>query len=364
MPRGTSENKEMRETLASNRAMSRGSQPVQLRGKGKFVGQAVLLLVSLSGTVALVPLVACAQARDSDASLLSQLRATGDMEYYRNARSVVDWPLPEVMKALPELKGLKPATSQEELAPIIKKVGQGVADFFQNFPNVASLEKIDQERLRRDGSVADKVGRDFRYLVLARSEGGGVGFEEYRTDSKGRPIEARDMQGAYLLTRGFASLSIHFHPLYQAGSNFRYLGRQVIDKRETFVVAFAQRPETARVVGRVEVDKASATVLLQGVAWIDATAYQIVRMRTDLLAPRPDFYDLEKQTTQVRFREVQFKHAHAALWLPREVVVTIYWNEQILRNRHRYSKFKLFTVETEQKLKEEEVRPPVPQKPG
>ena len=172
------------------------------------------------------------------------------------------------------------------------------------------------------------------------------------------------MQGAYLLTIGFASASIHFHPLYQAGSNFRYLGRQVIDKRETFVVAFAQRPETARVVGQVQVGQASTTVLLQGVAWIDATAYQIVQMRTDLLAPRPDFYGLEKQTTQVRFREVQFKHAHSALWLPHEVVVTTYWNRQILRNRHRYSKFMLFTVETEQRLKEEEVQPPAPQKPG
>jgi hypothetical protein len=350
--------------LARNRARSRGSQPVQMRGKAKFVRQGVLLLISLSGTVALVSVVARGRARAPDALRLCQIPAGGDMEYYRNARSVVDWPLPEVMKALPELKGLKPVPSQEELAPIIKKVGQGVADFFQNFPNVASIEKIDQERVRPDGIVAENVARDFRYVVLARAEGTSAGFEEYRTDSKGRPIEAHDMQGAYLLTRGFASASIHFHPLYQAGSNFRYLGRQVIDKRETFVVAFAQRPETARVVGQVEVGEASATVLLQGVAWIDATAYQIVRMRTDLLAPRPDFYGLAKQTTQVRFREVQFKHARSALWLPHEVVVTTYWNKQILRNRHRYSKFRLFTVETEQRLKEEEVRPPAPQKPG
>jgi hypothetical protein len=151
-------------------------------------------------------------------------------------------------------------------------------------------------------------------------------------------------------TSGFACTSLHFHPRYQSGAGFRLLGRQSLEGRETFVVAFAQDPGTAKRIGRFDVDGKSSPVLIQGIAWIDATNFQIVRMRTDLLKSPPDTR-LKRQTTEIDFGEVTFKGLPTSLWLPKQVTVTVEWKGKTFRNLHRYSDFRVFKVDTEEKRK-------------
>jgi hypothetical protein len=93
----------------------------------------------------------------------------------------------------------------------------------------------------------------------------------------------------------------------------------------------------------------SADVLCQGLAWIDPSTYHILRMSNELLKPAPEVR-LEQQTTDVRFGAVQFKGANTNLWLPKEVSVTVHWNHKIFRNSHRYSDYRLFRVQTHQKI--------------
>lgn len=282
-----------------------------------------------------------------------------ELKYYEKIRSVVDRSPGELVKAVPELKGLKFANSQEELAPTLRRVGEGVEKFLRDFPNTASLEGIRRERLDRGGNVMESEDQIFHYLVLGRQGMGEPGLDEFRTDAKGKRLEARALQGPSLLTSGFASLSVHLHPRFQPGSAFRFLGRQVMEGRETYVVAFAQRPDVGRVGGRVEYDGKSGTILVQGVAWIDPASHQIIQMRLDLLAPRPDL-GVERQVTQLRFGKIEFRQVPSALWLPREVVVSLESDGQIFRNRHRYFRFRLFSVEADQKPKGPESTPQGP----
>jgi hypothetical protein len=248
---------------------------------------------------------------------------------------------------MPELKGLVPAESQEELAAILQKVGEKVKAFFRDFPSTASVEEIRQERLYFYAIKEERQDQTFQYLMLARPENAPtVGLKEYRSDSTGKVVEPRAMlEISSVITKRFASSPIYFHPLHQAGSAFRYLGQQLLEGRETYVVAFAQRLETTRLEAWASDGVKAVRVLAQGVDWIDPTTYQIIRMRTDLLAPRPDI-DLERQTTEIRFAEVHFKALPAAFWLPHEVVVTVKIFGQTYRNTHRYSHFRLFKVET------------------
>ena len=192
--------------------------------------------------------------------------------------------------------------------------------------------------------MEQSLDQDYNYLALARPEKSRVSLDEYRTDAQGALLEP----GGWVVTKGFASMSIHFHPFYRNDSLFRYLGREEVDGSDAFVVAFAQRPGVARATGRVNLPERSVEVLVQGVAWIDPTTYQTARLRTYLLAP-PEGSGLKRQTTEIRYREVRFKEIPSALRLPSEVTVTFEWKDEPLRNRHRYSDFRLFRVETEQK---------------
>ncbi len=252
----------------------------------------------------------------------------------------------ECVRAVPELKKLQPARTQEELPALLDKVGQNVATLFSSIPSTSSREKVIQEILRPDGSVRERSYEEFYYLVLADPVKDATGFKEYRTDKKGK---STGLATRYLITQGFASMSLTFHPRFQSDSRFRYLGRQVMDKRETEVVAFAQKPTAGE--GSTFVTSGKVTVLLvQGVAWIDPATYQIIRLRTGLLVPHGEI-NLRREDTDIRFGEVSFKEAAARLWLPRRIVVETEWQGVTSRNIHVYSDFKLFSVETEQKPK-------------
>ena len=118
--------------------------------------------------------------------------------------------------------------------------------------------------------------------------------------------------------------------------------------RDTLLVLFAQHPERDAVLGRVKFGNESIPILVQGVAWIDAASYEIVRMRTDLLAPLSNVH-LEQATTDISFEGVRFKELPDPMWLPHEVNVTVKRGDRIYHNQHRYSDYKLFNVEAGEK---------------
>jgi hypothetical protein len=222
-------------------------------------------------------------------------------------------------------------------------------ELIKNFPNTSSLEAIHQEKLGRKGGVSDTQDQKFRYLCLVPHEAWGPGFIEYRADFAGSEVIPKGLSEGFMLTTGFASAEIIFHPTYRSESTFRYLGRQNVSGRNTFVVAFAQIPGKAHIRGNFKNGSTSIATFSQGLAWINPDTYQIIRLHTDLLAPLPELR-LEKETLNVDFTEVHFSHLKEAFWLPEEVTVTLDWNGKQLRNKHEYSDFKVFNVEASEKI--------------
>jgi tetratricopeptide (TPR) repeat protein len=245
----------------------------------------------------------------------------------------------------PDLKGLDPATDQEQLDSILSAVGKTVAEFFQNFPNTSSLELIHSERLGHNHKAQATLDQQFQYLCFTPTDAWGLGFDEYRVDSSGARASPQGLQNGFMLTSGFASSSLLFHPNYQSQAVFRYLGRQKVDGRDTYVIAFAQQPAKARLNGGFKTGETRMTTLSQGLAWVDSKSYEIIRLRTDLLMPLAEV-KLERATTEIAFGEVHFKGIDKGFLVPRQVTVTVDWNGRHLRNEHRYSDFKLFHVET------------------
>jgi hypothetical protein len=268
---------------------------------------------------------------------------------YVKVSSDVEQPIDYLRGTTPELKGLEPAAGQEQLDSILSAVGENVAAFFRSFPNTSSLEQLHQEELGRKGKAVETQDQRFRYLCFTPAEAWGPGFREYRTDLSGYQSSPQGLEKGFMLTLGFASASLPFHPAYQPEATFRYLGHQKVNGRDTLVIAFAQRPTKARVYGTFRAGETTMATLFQGLAWVDAESHQIIRLRSDLLRPLPQI-KLERETTEIDFDEVRFKGIAKGFWLPRQVTVTVGWNGRQLRNEHRYSEFKLFNVEFTQKI--------------
>jgi len=279
-------------------------------------------------------------------------------------RPYLELPLTQLMKRIPELKGMSPAPDQQALPMILQQTGKQVDAFFANLVDLIAHEDITQQRLATRtlaggmpaGTMLQAQDTRDNYLILRRSANGPAHIEEFRMDTKGNRIDATGTEKGFFITSGFALSSIHFATRFQSGSHFLYLGNQKIDGHEAYVVAFAQLPSEARVVvtmrGR---DGSSLRLLSQGIAWVDKASFHIRRLRTDLLAPLPEV-GLAEQTTTIGYNDVRFADA-APLWLPHDVDVNIQFKEhstgrasdlgsrvtdQTFRNIHHYSNYLLY----------------------
>jgi hypothetical protein len=272
-----------------------------------------------------------------------QLVDTTGQSFYAGATTILDIPVSDLADRTPELQGLEPAPDQKELPAVLRRVGAQTESLSREMPNLVSREEVVREQLHKDGSVKRSMRQEFNYLILNHVKGHTVEMEEYRTDLRGRRIHPSGLEEGFSLTEGFATLWLNFHPSNQPTCRFRMLGEQTVDGRQTYVVAFAQKPGWGALAGTVRFNNQSYVILYQGIAWIDAQNFRIVRLRVDLLAPRPDI-QLEQQTTVVRFGEVRIAQVGQPLWLPRQVTVTTRFQGRFFRNIHQYEDYRLFSV--------------------
>ncbi len=273
----------------------------------------------------------------------AQLPKPNDQSYYDNVRPQLDQPLPDILKAIPELQGLQPALNQDELPSILSKTGDVTEDLMAGMQNLVSTENVIQSKPARKGRGTDQRQSRFDYLIVVHRIGATGTLEEYRTGAEW--VGLRGVEEGYTLTRGFASAWLRFLPLNQRETRFLHLGQQTQDGRQCYVVAFAQIPKLTSVPAAAIVGETSVVILHQGIAWIDAANYRIVRMRIDLLAPRPDI-DLDAQTTDLHFGETRLPGIPSPLWLPQEARVTTRMDNRLYQNIHRYSDYRVFKVES------------------
>jgi tetratricopeptide (TPR) repeat protein len=275
---------------------------------------------------------------------------------YAKVQAEVEQPIDYLRRTVPELKTLEAASDQAPLAGILSAVGKNVEALFQSFPNTSSVEEIHQEKLSRHGKSEGSVDQKFYYLCVIPQQSWGPSFSEFRssvTAEKGQPGGLKD---GFMLTSGFTSASLIFHPAYQDQSEFRYLGRQPVGTADAYVVAFAQIPKKAKLYGTFKSGDNFVTTFTQGLAWVDPQTYQILRLRTDLLKALREVR-LDRQTTDISYGEVRFKGVEGAFWLPRDVTVTVAWANRNLRNEHQYSGFKVFNVASMEKVSKPKAPP-------
>jgi hypothetical protein len=255
---------------------------------------------------------------------------------------MTQWPLKKTLHEIPELKGLKPAPDQSQLPRILDRVSASLGRFVSNFTNITALETIDETAMAATTRRTARI-EQFRYLILARSESGAFTLTEYRTDLKGRADSGESLTPGFIKTTGFVAVALFLGPLEQPWSDFHHVGEQTIDGFPTEVVTFAEHVWPAAVTGRWLVGGRSVPLLVQGAAWIRSSDYQIIRMRTDLLAPIPP---LTRMTTKVSYALNQLAGGPADFWLPEQVEVTVNIGRAEYINRHKYSDYRLFRVES------------------
>jgi len=296
--------------------------------------------------------------------------ALADNQPTKTSATVVDFTLPELQKAIPQLRGLKPAKDQEELPALLEKVGDKAEALFHKMPNLIAHEEVLQAR-----TGAKPTRQDFEYLILSHHTEKDVTLDEYRIDLQNKAqtpgetynpsavisggVSLADLERLSLeasthnkealpLSQGFANGWVYFYPYNRSQAIFRYLGRQRIHGHNNFVIAFAQVPASVQSPGELRFEGQTLPIYYQGIAWVEESDFHIVHLRTDLLAPLRAVH-LQRLTADIYFGETQVAQTEP-LWLPQKVVVTVDVSGQLFREQHLYSGYRAYVVKTKIKF--------------
>jgi VWFA-related protein len=271
-------------------------------------------------------------------------RATNEGSWHAaNAGTYIDAPVAELVERVPELKTLQPAPDQQELPLILQKMGQSEDDFARDVGDLIAHEYVTEEKLTGKGDIAAKRNFQDNYLILHHGNEWGANAE-YRMDDKGHRLRPIGLESGYLVTSGYALSSIGFSTAVQSQSKFRYLGEEEMDSRETYVLAFVQKPGESTFLTTMSLNEsAEMDVLTQGVLWVDKNSFQIIRMRTDLLAQRNGIR-LDQLTTVVTFFGVHLQDVAKPLWLPSDVDVYLTIDNRKFRTVQHYTNYRRYRV--------------------
>ncbi len=275
---------------------------------------------------------------------------------WANASPYFNDALPELQAAVPELKDLHLSTAEENLNSLLDRVGQTCVHLLQRMPNVISHEQVITQwrnpKMPEQGEPIQQFlvflpqHQQFTYLLMSHRTPQGVAvLDEYRMGKNGRRISSAELESHGPIAEGFINDWLRFYPGNRRESHFRFLGREEMDGHKTLVVAFAQIPGSVQFPAQYVLKEKSVQILFQGVAWIDSSNFHIVRLRQDMLAPRPDIL-LSRTTTDIHFAEVRIPKMASALWVPRECTVSWDFRNRSFQQRHIYSRFRLYAVKT------------------
>ena len=305
-----------------------------------LVAWMMTLIAAWTATISARAQVVAEELNRMDRSQLSKTLSPSATAYF-------EFPVQRLKEVVPALKGIKYDDNQQRLAPVLSGVAARIGDVLPRLPNLISREDVYHFQSTPDPAAGGGLAgtqpwsREFRYLIVPhRAADGTTMLEESRVDSKGRPAES-SVEFSAPRGYGFAYQWLFFSAAFQPQFRFRYLGEQDKNGRKTFVVAFMQVPEKVSHPAQFLSDGKEAPFYFQGVLWVDQTSFDIVMVRTDLLAPLADLH-LRQLTTQLTFKSVAIRGNNAVFWLPSEAYISSDQGAGVAEESHRYSDYHLY----------------------
>jgi hypothetical protein len=195
--------------------------------------------------------------------------------------------------------------------------------------------------LNLEAQLRETRSIEFNYLLLFDHHAdGATTIRELRTDLKNRPVSQVALHGF-----GFAYQWLLLTSANQSELRFRYFGKETMNGHQTYVLGFVQVPSQVKVPAKYQWANQEAPFFFQGIAWIDQSSFQVVRLRTDLLSPVPSL-NLEFVTTELHFGAVHIHGLNSELWLPSEVLIRTVRSDTIFQELHDYARYRFFHAES------------------
>lgn len=237
------------------------------------------------------------------------------------------------------------SSSPCKISGVLPQVTFHIREFVENVNRFTAREVLERARLNHHGKPEEQAHSRSNYVAAIQEIRPGV-FEvlEYRRETQGQT----SFEGTIRANLAPA-LALIFHPSHVQEFDMTCEGPADWHGHSTWQVDFQQRMDRPATMSDFVVGKSYFPVLLKGSAWVDCVSYQILHLETDLLQPIPEI-KLDMLHQSVDYGPVNFPQRDTTLWLPSVAEITAGFRGKRLLERHTYSEFQLFSIDTKQKI--------------
>lgn len=267
------------------------------------------------------------------------------MKWHPTCRDFVVKFIASLLICLTAVPALAETNSLQEL---IGHANDQVAKFVEQFSDVKCTEHVVQEKFKPDGKLELKDESTYDYLVILTNAGGEISLDESRLAVQKGKKEQKKKSVSMLVSNGFATLFLVFHPYYSSGFDFTDLGEDTVAGHKFHKVEFKHIPGM-RSPAALALRGREYPLDLAGVAWIDPATGIIGKIDAGLASSMEDI-GLKSMRSEVQFQPVPFKNSKDVYWFPAQASVEVETPRQHWRNTHNFTDYKQFSVSTEEKV--------------
>jgi hypothetical protein len=234
----------------------------------------------------------------------------------------------------------------QKLAQLLQRASHQTAQFLDQFSDVKCTELVQQEKLGKDGKVQLKEDSTFDYLVILNNEGGELNISESRIPVHEAKKDRKNT--SMLLSNGFATLFLVFHPYYEEAFKFTLAGEEEVSGRILDKVTFQHIPGM-KTPAALALRGREYPLELAGTAWIEPDTGSIARIEAGIADSLQDV-GLNTLRSEIEFAPITFKDIKQTYWFPTQARVEVETPKQHWRNLHQFTQYKKFSVSTEEQV--------------
>lgn len=239
------------------------------------------------------------------------------------------------------------SSAGSKLPDLLQRTGEQMSEYLDRFSDVRCTERVVQEKFRNGKDKIDlKEESTYDYLVMLSNTGGELNLSESRLPV--HEAKADKKNRSMLVSNGFATMFLVFHPLYANSFEFNTVGEEVVDGHRLTKVAFRHIRGT-RTPAALALRGREYPLELSGTAWIDPETAAIARISAGIDNTMVDV-GLNTLQTDVEFAPVLFHDPEKTYWFPSRAIVEVETPRQHWRNTHEFTSYKRFSVSTEEQV--------------
>ena len=229
---------------------------------------------------------------------------------------------------------------------LLNRTGEQVSKFLGQFSEVKCTEKVTQQKLGKEDKVELKEESTYDYLVILTNTGGELSLDESRLAVHEAKVDKKNT--SLLVTNGFATLFLVFHPYYAGSFRFTAQGDELVGGHLLSKISF-QHVRGTRSIAALALRGKEYPLEVSGTAWVDPQTAVITKIVAEIGDSMQDV-GLKTLRSEVEYAPVPFRGMKETYWFPSQATVEVETPRQHWRNTHRFTDYKRFSVDTEEQV--------------